>query len=616
MQSYKYIDQTGQTKEIEAETPEIAIANATNRDTSSGVQLVQPTTVTPDAGSIPVPTQNTGVPTQAEPTVGEIGGFSPQEAFDPFEAERKEAQGYLSNFKNQKSDAQIRREVMKQFQSQIDSTRNIYGEQLKEAFREGQNRVGTAEARQARGGLLGSSFGAAQDDKVLNYNQDIARGIRAEQAAAINVIMGEATQASVDRIKERNEALRLGATNYLNFLKGDEDRRNANTNAVIAAMIAKGVDVSEMTTQELEELAKTLNTTTQDVLARYDEASAVETESKSGFSLSAGQSRFDAEGNLIASVDKPVSEPNMNQMTDNERAFFGQFRGEPIVKDFNTTLNKKQSVDAILENGIGGPADLALVFEFMKGLDPTSVVRESEYDAAAKSGNIFSGIYAKFNGYLKPEGGILPEAVKKEFGNIVNSKLEVTRQQYDNVASEYRRIAEAQGLNPDNVVISYENAFGGGQQEPSFSQEEQSAIEEMRGDGLSDEDISAIFGREISFNKGGNLPQRNNNPGNIKSGGLADQYAIGTDEQGHLIFPNAELGFKAMQEDVGAKVNGNSRHIGANPTIQELGSVYAEDPNWGNAVASILGVDKNTRTQDIPLSELTQAIARQEGFYA
>ena len=37
-------------------------------------------------------------------------------------------------------------------------------------------------------------------------------------------------------------------------------------------------------------------------------------------------------------------------------------------------------------------------------------------------------------------------------------------------------------------------------------------------------------------NKVRNLPQRNNNPGNLKSGGLADNLATGTDSQGHLIF--------------------------------------------------------------------------------
>jgi hypothetical protein len=149
---------------------------------------------------------------------------------------------------------------------------------------------------------------------------------------------------------------------------------------------------------------------------------------------------------------------NTNQMTDNERALFGQFRGEPIVKDYNTVLSQKLSVDNILAGKLGGPGDLAIVYEFMKGLDPTSVVRETEYEAAAKSGNIFAGALARYNGYLNPNGGFLPDNVKKSFQSIVDGKLKVKTQLYNNLTNEYRGLAQRQGLNPDNVAIGYNNA--------------------------------------------------------------------------------------------------------------------------------------------------------------
>lgn len=166
---------------------------------------------------------------------------------------------------------------------------------------------------------------------------------------------------------------------------------------------------------------------------------------------------------------------NSNQMTDNERALFGQFRGEPIVKDYNTILAKKLSVDAIIKSGVGGPGDLALVYEFMKGLDPTSVVRETEYATAAKSGNIFAGVLAKYNGYLKPEGGFLPPQVQGAFQSIVDSKFNVQTQLYNNVSEEYRNLAQRQGLNPDNVAIGYSNAS----QQPVYGPIQQASPEEQ-----------------------------------------------------------------------------------------------------------------------------------------
>lgn len=159
-----------------------------------------------------------------------------------------------------------------------------------------------------------------------------------------------------------------------------------------------------------------------------------------------------------------------NVVTDNERALLTQFNGLPEVKDYKTVLSQKLTVDSILNSKLGGPGDLAVVYNFMKALDPTSVVRESEYATAAKSGNIFAGIYSQFNGYLKPEGGFLPESVKKSFQSIINSSLASKRQLYDTAAGEYKDIAKRQGLNPENVVPNYsstqDNNTGGGGADP------------------------------------------------------------------------------------------------------------------------------------------------------
>lgn len=117
-----------------------------------------------------------------------------------------------------------------------------------------------------------------------------------------------------------------------------------------------------------------------------------------------------------------------------------------------------------------------------------------------------------------------------------------------------------------------------------------------------------------------NRPERNNNPINVKAGGVSDAFAMKnadgsptTDEQGHLIFASPEDGVRGAKEDLKAKVNGRSRYLANNPTIAELGSVFAEDPNWGRSVASILGVGVNSKTQDIDFEKLFRAVARQEG---
>ena len=131
-----------------------------------------------------------------------------------------------------------------------------------------------------------------------------------------------------------------------------------------------------------------------------------------------------------------------------------------------------------------------------------------------------------------------------------------------------------------------------------------------------------------------NKPQRRRNPGNIQAGGVADQWAqrdsdgnLILDKEGHLQFETAEDGFKAMEADITAKISGNSPATQTKlkkPNVEdvdELGKVYAEDPNWANNVKSILKRDHDidadsVHIRQIPIPALVDSISKAEGFLA
>lgn len=194
-------------------------------------------------------------------------------------------------------------------------------------------------------------------------------------------------------------------------------------------------------------------------LEKKDKEDSAALENKSKLEQMAQQHKYDLELKALGNNGTG----NSNQMTDNERAAQTLFQGNQIVKDYNTVVNQKNTIDKIISNGVGGPADVSTIFTFMKALDPNSVVRESEYDKAAASGNLFQGAWTKFNGYFKDKGGILPENVKQEFQNLVNQKLAAQGMSYKNLADRTKEIAKRQGMNPDNVVIDFSGAI----EEPS-----------------------------------------------------------------------------------------------------------------------------------------------------
>lgn len=192
-----------------------------------------------------------------------------------------------------------------------------------------------------------------------------------------------------------------------------------------------------------------------------------------------------------------------------------QFDSNQIVKDFVNVQNKKISVDEMVVPGEeSGPVDLALVFEFMKSLDPTSVVRESEFASAAKSGSIFKGAFAKFNGAFT-DGTFLPEEVKEEFKRITNIKFDAKKTQYSNLQSEFsRRINDRTGRDDgQNFLTEYNfELFGADDQQQPFTSlddvVERATLEQrqvmdtlMRENDLTPEEAISIFNEASGFNQ-------------------------------------------------------------------------------------------------------------------
>lgn len=135
------------------------------------------------------------------------------------------------------------------------------------------------------------------------------------------------------------------------------------------------------------------------------------------------------------------------------------FESQPIVKAYVEGLQSYSVLEETIKNGIDGIQDIQLVYNFMKSVDPTSVVRTEEFDTVASSGNIFKGSAARFNRYFG-SGGILPEEVRQDLMRTARSAFEARNTQYYNVKSEYaKRMNNTVGTtNGADYLTAYEAA--------------------------------------------------------------------------------------------------------------------------------------------------------------
>ncbi len=101
--------------------------------------------------------------------------------------------------------------------------------------------------------------------------------------------------------------------------------------------------------------------------------------------------------------------------------------------------------------------DLALIFNFMKVLDPGSVVRESEFATAANSGAFGERIKAAVGRVTGGER--LSPDMRRDFVTRASELYETQGRQHDNLRSEYGRLASAFDLSPENVIVDYRGQF-------------------------------------------------------------------------------------------------------------------------------------------------------------
>lgn len=122
--------------------------------------------------------------------------------------------------------------------------------------------------------------------------------------------------------------------------------------------------------------------------------------------------------------------------------FLNQNRKEFDALD--TTKNYKESAAALARmtaaSGLGtGAGDLALIFGYMKVLDPRSTVREGEFASAANAGGVVENLRNQYNRVL--DGELLTPKVRATFIQSANALFEKQQREFSRLKESYRNRA-------------------------------------------------------------------------------------------------------------------------------------------------------------------------------
>lgn len=146
-----------------------------------------------------------------------------------------------------------------------------------------------------------------------------------------------------------------------------------------------------------------------------------------------------------ASLDSLKETEKNSVLTANQ--VFGKF--EPVANNFQGIVDSFARVQASVEDP--SPAgDLALIFNFMKILDPNSVVRESEFANAQNSAGVPERIRGLYNRVVS--GKRISAKQRNDFSSRAKRLFDSKERQFRNTEKEFKRISERNSIDPTNVL--------------------------------------------------------------------------------------------------------------------------------------------------------------------
>jgi hypothetical protein len=200
-----------------------------------------------------------------------------------------------------------------------------------------------------------------------------------------------------------------------------------------------------------------------DVVRREDLASAVESgaiDGSAAVTLAYREPKDPVKGVSVGDrVVNPITgeviyEPAGGLAFDAEKVQLArkEFTALPQVKSFaDQTTAYGRVMSSISDPSPAG--DLALIFNYMKVLDPGSVVREGEFATAQNAGSVDDRTRGLYNRIMSGER--LSERQRADFADRATRLYGGAEQQYMSIAEQYGSFAQAAGLPADQVIPDY-----------------------------------------------------------------------------------------------------------------------------------------------------------------
>jgi hypothetical protein len=138
--------------------------------------------------------------------------------------------------------------------------------------------------------------------------------------------------------------------------------------------------------------------------------------------------------------------PKLSDESTMRQQFLGQSKDFITVRDAYARLQ-----EAAAKPSAAG--DLAMIFNYMKMLDPNSVVRETEFANAQNAAGIPERLRAQWNRAL--QGERLTEVTRADFLNQAGGQFAAQQAGQKQLEEQFRGVATRAGMDPAQIVVEF-----------------------------------------------------------------------------------------------------------------------------------------------------------------
>ena len=153
----------------------------------------------------------------------------------------------------------------------------------------------------------------------------------------------------------------------------------------------------------------------------------------------------------FAQKEREIAGTSGKEAFGNEKQLRSEFDKQAKTFD-EARLGFEKVQKAAMSDKPTGATDIALIFGYMKVIDPTSVVREGEFATAENAGGIGARVRNMYNKVVRGER--LTQDVRNDFVQAARTQFQPYLDMQTNVENRYTNLSEAYGLDPKKVVLS------------------------------------------------------------------------------------------------------------------------------------------------------------------